>query len=83
MEKLAEKAEKVKRLLNGEVKTITFHVVGADWYRLNVDMYYKGTGAIEIVECDYDDELYAMPNYMTLDRFKKLTAEEIAEEWEI
>lgn len=80
---MTTKADKIKALLNGECEKITKHTVSADWYRMNVDMYYEGTGTIDIVQCTYDYELYAMPNYMTEKEYNSKTAEQIAEEWEI
>lgn len=77
------KIEKIKKLLNGECEDITVHNVSANWYRMNVDMDYKGDEPLDIVQITYDYELYAMPQYMTLARFNGLSAEQIAEEWEI
>ena len=77
------KIEKIKKLLNGECEDITVHNVSANGYRMNVDMDYKGDEPLDIVQITYDYELYAMPQYMTLTRFNNLTAERIAEEWEI
>ena len=77
------KIEKIKELLNGECEDITVHNVSANWYRMNVDMDYKGDGPLDIVQITYDYELYAMPQYMTLARFNGLSAEQISEEWEI
>ena len=80
---MTSKADQIKTLLNGECKRITKHTVSADWYRRNVDMYYDGTEAVDIVQCTYDYELYAMPNYMTLKEYNNKTPEQIATEWEI
>lgn len=77
------KIEKIKKLLKGECEDISTHNVSASWYRLNVDMDYKGDDPLDIVQITYNYELYAMPNYMTLAKFNNLTAEQIAEEWEI
>lgn len=77
------KIKKIKRLLNGECEDITVHNVSANWYRMNIDMDYKGDKPLDIVQITYDYKLYAMPNYMTLAKFNNLTAEQIAEEWEI
>lgn len=77
------KIEKIKKLLNGECEDISIHNVSANWYRMNADMDYKGDEPLDIVQCTYNYELYAMPNYMTLARFNNLSAEQIAEEWEI
>lgn len=77
------KIEKIKKLLNGECEDITVHNVSANWYRMNVDMDYKGDEPLDIVQITYAYELYAMPQYMTLARFNNLTAEQIAEEWGI
>lgn len=80
---MQEKMAKVKALMNGECEDITVHNVSASWYRMNADMDYKGDKPLDIVQCTYAYELYAMPNYMTLDEFNRKTAEQIAEEWEI
>lgn len=77
------KIEKIKKLLNGECEDITVHNVSANWYRMNVDMDYRGDEPLDIVQITYDYELYAMPQYMTLARLNGLSAEQIAEEWEI
>ena len=77
------KIEKIKKLMNGECEDISIHNVSAKWYRMNADMDYKGDEPLDIVQCTYNYELYAMPNYMTLERFNGLSAEQIAEEWEI
>lgn len=78
-----DKDKQVMALLNGECIDITRHVVSANWYRMNIDMYHKGDEPIEIVQCTYDPELYAIPNYMTKAEYMAKTAEQIAEEWEI
>ena len=77
------KIEKIKRLLNGKCEDITIHNVSAQWYRMNVDMYYTGEQPVEIVQCTYGYDLYAMPNYMTLQEYNNKTPEQIATEWEI
>ena len=77
------KIEKIKRLLNGKCEDITIHNVSAQWYRMNVDMYYTGEQPVEIVQCTYGYDLYAMPNYMTLQEYNSKTPEQIATEWEI
>lgn len=77
------KIERIKKLMNGECYKITTHNVSPQWYRMNADMYYTGDEPVDIVQCTYDPELYAMPNYMTLAEFNIKTAEAIAEEWEI
>lgn len=77
------KIEEIKRLLNGECEDITIHNVSAQWYRMNVDMDYKGDRPLDIVQITYDYDLYAMPNYMTLQEYNNKTPEQIATEWEI
>lgn len=77
------KIEKIKKLLNGECEDITVHNVSANWYRMNVDMDYKSDEPLDIVQITYDYDLYAMPQYMTLEEFNRLTAKQIAEAWEI
>lgn len=77
------KIEKIKKLLNGECEDITVHNVSANWYRMNADMDYKGDEPLDIVQITYDYELYAMPNYMTLQEYNNKTPEQIATEWEI
>lgn len=77
------KIDKIMELLKGECIDISIHTVGAGWYRCNIDISYTGSEPVEIVQCTYAYDLYAMPNYMTLEAFKHKTAEDIAEEWEI
>ena len=78
-----EKIAKIKKLMNGECEDITVHNVSASWYRMNANMDYVGDKPLDIVQITYAYELYAMPQYMTLDEFNRKTAEQIAEEWEI
>ena len=80
---MTTKEDQIKKLLHGECRDITEHTVSAGWYRMNVDMDYTGEQPVEIVECDYDYDLYAIPNYMTLQEYNSKTPEQIAEEWEI
>ena len=80
---MTTKIDQIKTLLNGECESITEHTVSADWYRRNVDMYYAGTEAVDVVQCTYDYDLYAMPNYMTKQEYNSKTPEQIAEAWEI
>ena len=80
---MTSKEEQIKTLMNGECERITKHTVPALWYRRNVDMDYRGEQPVEIVQCTYDYNLYAMPNYMTLQEYNNKTPEQIAEEWEI
>lgn len=80
---MTTKEEQIKTLLHGECEDITEHTVSAGWYRMNVDMDYTGEQPVEIVECEYDYDLYAMPNYMTLQEYNSKTPEQIATEWEI
>lgn len=77
------KIEKIKTLMHGECENITMHNVSASWYRLNADITYTGDAPLDIVQCTYNGDLYAMPQYMTLAEFNRLTAEQIAEAWEI
>ena len=62
---------------------ISMHVVGADWYKLNVDMYYTGVEPVEIVEVDYKDNYHAMPQHMTLDEFMNKSVSELRDLLEI
>lgn len=80
---MTSKEDQIKTLLRGGCERITKHTVSAGWYRMNVDMYYTGEQPVEIVQCTYDYELYAMPNYMTLAEYNNKTPEQIATEWEI
>lgn len=80
---MTTKEKQIKTLLHGECESITEHTVSAQWYRMNVDMDYKGEQPVEIVECEYDYDLCAMPNYMTLEEYNNKTPEQIATEWEI
>lgn len=77
------KIDKIKKLMRGECVDISTRKVGAGWYRCNVDISYTGNEPVEIVQCTYAYDLYAMPSYMKLEAFKHKTAEDIAEEWEI
>lgn len=78
-----DKIKQVKTLMNGECDDIAVHKVSADWYRHYVDMDYYGEHPLTIVQCSYNYELCAMPQYMTLTEFTNRTAESIAEKWEI
>lgn len=80
---MTSKKEQIKTLLGGECEDITKHTVSAAWYRMNVDMDYTGEQPVEIVQCTYNYDLYAMPNYMTLQEYNNKTPEQIATEWEI
>lgn len=80
---MTTKEEQIKKLLHGECERITKHTVSAQWYRMNVDMDYTGEQPVEIVQCTYAYDLYAMPNYMTLEEYNNKTPEQIATEWEI
>lgn len=80
---MQNKIKKIIQLMNGECDDITMHNVSARWYRMNVDMEYKGDRPVDIVQCTYDPELYAIPQYMTAAEFASKSAEEIAEAWEI
>lgn len=78
-----DKAKRVMEKLNGECEDITIHTVSPEWYRMNVDMYHTGDKPLEIVQCTYAYELYAMPNYMILDTFMNTPVDDIVEQWEI
>lgn len=62
---------------------ISMHVVSADWYKLNVDIYYTGVEPVEIVEVDYKDNYHAMPQHMTLDEFMSKSVSELRDLLEI
>lgn len=80
---MTTKEEQIKKLLHGECESITIHTVPALWYRMNIDMDYTEKQPVEIVQCEYNYDLCAMPNYMTLKEYNNKTPEQIAEEWEI
>ena len=64
--------EKVKQVMNklSQIDSITRHIVSVDWYNMHVDMDYKPIDKnIEIVEINYQPELYASPKHMTLAEF--------------
>lgn len=64
-----EKAKQVKDKLS-QIDDITRHIVSVDWYNMHVDMDYKKVGKdVEIVEINYQPELYASPKHMTLAEF--------------
>lgn len=62
---------------------ISRHVVSANWYKLNVDMYYTGEEPVEIVEVDYKDNYHAIPQYMTLNEFMSKSVSELRDLLEI
>ena len=63
------KAKQVMDKLS-QIDSITRHIVSVDWYNMHVDMDYKPIGKnIEIVEINYQPELYASPRHMTLAEF--------------
>lgn len=80
---MTSKEKQIKTLLGDECEDITKHTVSAAWYRMNVDMDYTGEQPVEIVQCTYNYDLCAMPNYMTLQEYNNKTPEQIATEWEI
>lgn len=77
------KEEKIIKLLGGEVESITFHNVSAEWWRMNGDMYYTGDTPVNIVQFTYSAECYAMPAYILQADYNRLTASEIAEQVEV
>lgn len=64
-----EKAKQVKNKLS-QIDSITRHIVSVDWYNMHVDMdFYTTNKNVEIIEVNYQPELYASPKHMTLAEF--------------
>lgn len=64
-----EKAKQVKDKLS-QIDDITRHIVSVDWYNMHVDMDFHTTDkSVEIIEVNYQPELYASPKHMTLAEF--------------
>ena len=78
-----EKIATIKRRMSGIVDDITTHTVSAEWYRRYVDMDYTGEEAVEIVQVEYEYDLYASPRYMTAVEFKHTPIETLCDELEI
>lgn len=77
--------EKTIKVMNAikSIDDIHAHIVSANWYRMNVDMDYKGMDDVEIVQIDYKPELYAYPQYMTLAEFMHKSISELKDLLEI
>lgn len=77
--------QKTIKVMNAikSIDDIHVHIVSAEWYRHNVNMDYKGTDDVEIVQIDYKPELYAYPQYMTLAEFMHKSTSELKDLLEI
>lgn len=62
---------------------ISTSIVNAKWYRLNVDMSYRGEDPVEIVQIDYKENYQAYPQYMTLAEFMYKSVSELKDLLEI